>query len=39
VFSIWMAFGGKPLDLSSFGEEIDKITSQHEEFKNYAYSD
>ncbi|GKD11673.1 hypothetical protein Tco_1196080 [Tanacetum coccineum] len=38
VFSIWMAFGGKPLDLSSFREEMDKITRQHEEFKNYAYS-
>ncbi|GJW93741.1 hypothetical protein Tco_0173413 [Tanacetum coccineum] len=38
VFSIWMTFRGRTLDLSSFREETDKITSQHEEFKNCVYN-
>ncbi|GKB50393.1 hypothetical protein Tco_0901146 [Tanacetum coccineum] len=30
VFSTWMAFGGNTRDLSSFGEETDKITNLHQ---------
>ncbi|GJZ43868.1 hypothetical protein Tco_0591123 [Tanacetum coccineum] len=29
-FSTWMAFGGNTRDLSSFGEETDKITDLHQ---------
>ncbi|GKA09755.1 hypothetical protein Tco_0689188 [Tanacetum coccineum] len=31
VFSTWMAFGGNTRDFGSFGEEMDKITTLHQE--------
>ncbi|GJT27564.1 hypothetical protein Tco_0907839, partial [Tanacetum coccineum] len=31
VISTWIAFGGNRCDLGSFGEEMDKITTLHQE--------
>ncbi|GJS34434.1 hypothetical protein Tco_0532816 [Tanacetum coccineum] len=33
VFSTWMAFGGNTRDLGSFGEEMDKTTTLHQQLE------
>ncbi|GJS41004.1 hypothetical protein Tco_0566047 [Tanacetum coccineum] len=39
VFSTWMAFGGNISDLSSFGEETEKIMNLHQFHEEVLYID
>ncbi|GJW59608.1 MAK10-like protein [Tanacetum coccineum] len=39
VFNTWMTFGGNTRDLSSFGEETDKITDLHQIHKEVLFTE